>query len=199
MDYSNIQFRSKHLYRYAIGCGDMHYTEIEQRDVFVQDDPENGFRVWGEIVGGGPATSVCLCQMFLEYAMFSQSLCNPDQATSNIMAFGKNLGLALANFIQSYSPANESSSKGTCGLMCVLEALNVKFEVFQVGSELRFIFATCPLVEKAEQTGLHEVDLAMYGVNAMCQSLVNALDPNLVLHTPQATSPVFMYEVETVA
>jgi hypothetical protein len=176
----------------------MYYTELEQRDVFVQDDPENGFKIWGEIAGRGPATSVSLCQMFLEYAMYSHSWCSPDEAIYNIKAFGKNLGLALANFIKSYFPNEESSSRGTCGLMCLLESMNVKFEIMHVGNDLRFIFANCPLTEVAQQTGLGEVDLALYGVNAMCQSLVNALDPELVLHAPQTAAPLFTYEVESV-
>ena len=197
MNGTDIQSRFSRLYRYSIACADMYYTELEQRDVFVRDDPENGFRIWGEIAGRGPATSVSLCQMFLEYAMYSQSWCSPDEAIFNIRAFGKNLGLALARFIADYSPTDSSTSKGTCGLMCLLESMNVKFEITHVGNDLRFIFASCPLTDIAEQTGLREVDLALYGVNAMCQSLVSTLDPELILHTPQTTAPMFMYEVET--
>ena len=77
--------------------------------------------------------------------------------------------------------------------------MNVKFEIMHVGNDLRFIFASCPLTDTAERTGLGEVELALYGINSMSQSLVDALDPELILHTPKTTAPVFMYEVETAA
>lgn len=192
----NSQHQPRRLCRYAIAASDMYYTELEQRDVFAQDDPQKGFRIWGEIPGSGSATAVELCQMFLEYAMYSRTWCRPDEAIYNIQGFGTRLGLALAKFMQENPPPETSDCVGACALMCVLESMKVQLSIEQVGPELRFIFAECPLVETAERTGLREVDLALYGVNAMCQSLVNTIDPHLTIHMPVKISQEFVYAVE---
>lgn len=186
------------LCRYSIASTDMYYTELEQRDVFAHDDPQKGFQIWGQIPGGGASTSIDLCQMFLEYAMYSRTWCRPDEAIYNVQGFGTRLGLALAKFMQGNPPPESSTCVGACALMCLLESMNVQLNIEQVGPELRFIFAECPLVETAERTGLREADLALYGVNAMCQSMVNAIDPHLTIHMPARISQEFVYAVENV-
>ncbi len=192
-----IKSQPTRICRYTIASSDMYYTELEQRDVYVQEDPQKGFQIWAEVVGGGPATGIPLCQVFLEYAMYSRTWCNPDEAIYNIQEFGKRLGLALAKFMEENPPAQTSNCKGACALMCLLESMKVQLSVEQVGPELRFVFAQCPLLETAELTGLRETDLALYGVNAMCQSLINAVDPGLTLHTPEKISKEFAFVVET--
>jgi hypothetical protein len=194
-----LQSPPTYLCRYSIASSDMYYTELEQRNVYAQDDPVQGFRIWGETSAGGPASAVELCQMFLEYAMYSRSWSRPDEAIYNMQWFGTRLGEALAKFFKENPPAATGSSPGTCALMCLLESLRVQLSVEQVGPELHFIFAECPLVEIARRTGLHEVDLALYGVNALCQSLVSAIDPQLVLRTPLEASDHFVFSVEAKA
>lgn len=194
------QPRVSRLYRYSIASFDMYYTELEQRDVFVRDDPVKGFQIWGQIAGAGPHSSVDLCQMFLEYAMYCRSWCNPSEAIYNMRAFGEQLGLSLAKFIQETPPADMSQNPGACSLMCLWESMNIQFTVEQVGPEMHFIFAACPLAETAQRTGLREVELALYGVNSLCQALIHAIDPHLEILTPLEARANFVYSVkETVA
>ncbi len=188
-----LQSRQKRLYRYAIACSDIYYTELEQRDVFACNDPSRGFRIWGEIASIGPASSVGLCQMFLEYAMYCRSWGTPAEAMYNIKDFGEQLGIALANFLKENPPADMHQNPGACALICLLESLNVQLTVEQAGPELHFIFAECPLEEVARRTGLRDVDLALYGVNSMVQSLVHHIDEHILVQTPSeaSASPVF--------
>jgi hypothetical protein len=189
------QLRTKWIYRYLIGCADMYYEEIQQRDVFVRDDPDRGFQIWGQIVHAGPATSVGVCEMFLEYALYCRSWCNVDEAIYHISNFGEKIGCALAKFIQETPPAEMNQSPGICTLMCLWESMNIQFTIEQVGPEMHFLFANCPLEEAARRNGLHEVELALHGVNALCQTLIHHLDPQLEILTPLETRPDFVFSV----
>jgi len=194
------QPRVSRLYRYSIASFDMYYTELEQRDVFVRDDPLKGFQIWGQIAGAGAHTSVDLCQMFLEYAMYCHSWCNPSEAIYNMRAFGEQLGVSLAKFIHETPPADMNQNPGACSLMCLWESMNIQFTVEQIGPEMHFFFATCPLAETAERTGLREVELALYGVNSLCQAMVHAIDPHLQILTPLEARSNFIFSVkETVS
>ena len=200
MSDKNSPARVNRIYRYSIASSDMYYTELEQRDVFVSDDPDKGFQIWGQIAGGGPATSVCLCQMLLEYAMYCHSWSSMSEAIFNMRAFGEQLGVAVAKFIQETPPVEIGESAGACSLMCLFEAMNIQFTVEQVGPEMHFFFANCPLEEVAQRLGLRDVDLALYGVNAMCQRLIHIVDPHMEILTPMEAREHFVFAVkETVS
>ena len=145
------------LYRYSIASSDMYYTELAQRDVYVEDDPVTGFRIWGEIGSIGPDSAVSLCQMFLEQAMYYRSWCRPDEARYHMQDFGERLGLALAKFLKHRLPVEMGASPGACALICVWESMKVQITVEQVGPELRFVFAQCPLYDLI--CGIIKVDL----------------------------------------
>jgi hypothetical protein len=196
MDNKTPQPRVNRIYRYSIASSDMYYTELEQRDVFVSDDPDNGFQIWGQIAGGGPATSVCLCQMLLEYAMYCHSWSSMREAVFNMRAFGEQLGVALAKFIQDTPPVEFGQNAGACSLMYLWEAMDIQFTVEQIGPEMRFKFANCPLEEVALRNGLRDVDLALYGVNSLCQTLIHIVDPHMEILTPLEAHKDFVFAVK---
>jgi hypothetical protein len=111
--------------------------------------------------------------------------------------FGECLGEALARYLKDSAPTETVTNLGACALECVLESMNAHFAVEQVSSELRFIVAGCPLEETAERTGLREVELAHYGINTLCQSLVYAIDPDLVVHAPLEARADHIFSVMT--
>ncbi len=185
------------LYRYPIASADMYYSEVEQRDVCVCDDPVDGLRIWGEIPDVGAVTAVNLCQVFLEYAMTCQTWRDPAQAYHSMQLFGERLGEALAKYLKDNAPLEIVANLGACALECVLESMNAHFTVEQVSSELRFVVAGCPLDETAERTGLRELELAHYGINTLCQSLVYAIDPDLIVHAPLEVGAEHIFAVTT--
>ena len=172
------------LFRYPIASADMYYCEVNQRDVYVSDDPEDGLRIWGEIPGGGPVTAIDLCQIFLEYAMYCQTWRDQSQAHRQMTDFGESLGEALAKYLKANAPVDLVTNPGACALECVLESMGANFTVEQVDAELRFAVASCPLREAARRTGLMEVELAQCGIDALCQSLIRAIDPDLMVYIP---------------
>lgn len=184
MPNSLMQPQRTRLYRYAIASSDMYYTELAQRDVYVEDDPVKGFRIWGEVGSLGPDSAIDLCQMFLEQALYYRSWCRMDEARYHMRDFGERLGLALARFLQQHPPADVINNPGACALLYVWESMKVQITVEQVGPELRFIFAECPLYDTAERTGLREVELALEAVNSLCQSLIHTIDPHLSVCMP---------------
>jgi formate transporter len=167
---------------YKIASADMYYSEMGQRDVFVRDDPEKGFCIWGELSLGGATTTVELCQVFLEYGLFCQACGDEEQACNTMRSFGEHLGVMLAKYLKNTPLLKDATEPGAFVLESVLEAIHAHLNVEHIGPELRFIIAGCPLVDAAARTGLGEVELAQFGFNVMCQLLIHAIDPNLLLH-----------------
>lgn len=176
--------KPSHICSYQIASSDLYYAEMAQRDIFAYDDPRYGYRIWGELHGQGPKTQVDLCQMLLEYGMYLRSWCSDAEAHANMEDFGTRLGLALAGLLNNNPPAQMDTNPGACALMCVFESMNVEITIQQIGPELHFLLATCPVHEVAVQTGMREVELAHVGVNALCQSLIYAVDPGLAISIP---------------
>ena len=178
---------AKQIGKYRIASADMFYSEEGERDICVYDDPEQGLRIWAETPMGGPATSIDLCQVFLEYGLLCQSRRDADQSHRDMKSFAENLGIKLANYIKSTSVYDSAADPGACALESVLEAIHAHVTIEHIGPELRFIIAGCPLLSVSEYTGLTEAELAQYGFNVMCQSLIQAVDPHLLLHMPVGT------------
>lgn len=170
------QIKPVHLCTYSIASGDMYYSEMERRDIYAWEDAQLGFRVWGEIHGLGPATAVDLCQMMLEYAMYLRSWCSPAEAEFNMKDFGERIGLALVKLFKETPPVRMQDNPAACALLCVLESMKAQLTIQQVGPELHFMLAQCPLEEVAQKTGLREVELAHIGVNSLVQTVVHVID-----------------------
>ena len=146
--------RITRLCRYCIASADMYYCEVDQREVCVCNDPAKGLRIWGEIPGEGAITSVTLCQIFLEYAMYCQTWRDSSQAHCAMQKFGECLGAALARYVQDNISLEQTTNRGAYALECVLKSMNAHFTIEQVGPELHFVVTGCQLQETAEQTRL---------------------------------------------
>jgi len=180
----NTEPRATLICRYPIASGDMYYAELGQRDVYVCDDPQRGFRMWGELMGQGDDTAIPMSEVFLEYAMLCQPWADETQAFYQMESFGEGLGQAIAQYINDNILNTCCSYPGACALECLLESLNLNFTIHQIGPELRFIILDCPFEQIARRTGMPQSDLAHVGINAMCQSLLHAIQPELPVSSP---------------
>jgi formate transporter FocA len=181
--------------RYTIASSDMYYSEMEQRDIFACDDPEKGPRIWGEIHLGGANTAIDLCQIFLEYALYCQTARDENQSYNEMRSFGKQLGEMLAEYLKGTSSFKNATDPGACALEYILEAIHAHLSVEHIGPELRFIVADCPMLEVSERTGLRDFELAQFGFNTMCQTLIQIIDPNLLLHLPSGGDSNQVYTI----
>jgi hypothetical protein len=181
---ASIQTRPTLICRYPIASADMYYNEVGQRDVYAFDDLVHGFQIWGELTGAGEQTTISLCEIFLEYAMFCQTGFDESQSYALMESFGSGLGQAVAMYMLDNIFLDGFPNPGVCALECVLETLRVDFTIHQIGPELRFIICDCPFDRTAGQTGLPQSELAHTGLNAMCQGLLKIIQPELPVESP---------------
>ena len=178
----------KRIGKYKIASADMYYSEMGQREICVLDDPEQGLRIWGETPMDGAATAIDLCQIFLEYGLFCQTARDAERSYKEMRSFGENLGQRLAEYLKDTPLLNSTTDPGACALESLLEAVHAHLSMEHIGPELRFVVAGCPLLDASEHTGLAEIELAQFGFNVMCQTLIQTIDPRLLLRVPLANS-----------
>jgi formate transporter len=174
----------KKISQYNIASADMYYSEMGQREIYVYDDPGEGLRIWGEMPMEGTATSIDLCQILLEYALFCRTAREAEQSYEDMNSFCGRLGKSLADYLKETIPFKSASDPGACALESVLDAIHAHLDIEHIGPELRFIVAGCPLLDVSKQSGLREIELAQYGFNVICQSLIETIDPHLLLYAP---------------
>ena len=179
-------FPVKHVGKYVIASADMYYCEEGQRDICVYDDPEQGFSIWAETPNGGAATAIELCQIFLEYGLFCQTLQNVDRSYREMRSFGESLGSKLADYIKDLPVLQDTPDPGACALEIILEAIRAHLTIEHIGPEMHFIVAGCPLLDASKHAGLTEIELAQFGFNVLCQRLIQIMDPQELLYIPPA-------------
>ncbi len=175
---------AKHIGKYLIASADMYFSEEGQREICLCDDPEQGLRIWGETPTGGTTASIDLCQIFLEYGLFCQTLNNTDRSCQEMRSFGENLGANLADYIQGMPRLHGTPKLGACALETILKTIHADLTIEHIGPELRFVVAGCPLLDASQNTGLTETELAQFGFNVMCQRVIQVIDPDLILNVP---------------
>lgn len=170
------------LLTYDIASADMFYAVVGQRDIYVNDLPGKGFRIWGEIPGERHSTCIDLCEIFLEVALSKQAMPDSNRSRNQMKAFGKHFGHLLGQHIKDSSLLETLADPIACVLKCLLESKHARFTIEYVNHEYRFAIESCPIREVAELTGLKEIELAHFGFNTMCQSLIDALNLDLSLY-----------------
>ena len=183
------------LCRYTIASADMYFSEMEQRDVCVCGDVEGGLCIWAEASGQGPGTRIDLSQIFLEYALYCRSWCNSAEAHYHMHGFGEQLGSALAGFIGEMARFKATGNHAVPALKLVLDAMHACHKIEPAGPESDLIMVDCPLETAARHSGLGDVELAHHGINIMCQSLMRAMNPSLLVSTSEADSPEFIFTI----
>jgi hypothetical protein len=180
---------------YTIASADMYYSEMGQRDVFICVDGQKGFCIWGEMSGAGPSSAINLCDIFLEYALYSKSWCSSEEARYNMVSFGERLGRSLGKYFQKNFPGMVSGDVALKALECILAEMNASPSIEHSESEVCFVVSDFPLEEAARHSGLRDVELAHYGINAMCESLVHTMNPSLTISVSSEIRPEFAFTI----
>ena len=186
---------TEHLCRYAIASADMYYTELGERDVVLKSDEQGNFHIWGEPVGGNASTAIELCQVFLEYAMYCCAGCNPDEALYYMEGFAEHIGCSIGKFLKENICLFKSDNPTSCALEHLFQTMNARISIEFSGSKERFIVTDCPLESAAEHSGLWNIELAHHGINTMCQSMVQAINPEVTLKTSPNIHPEFAFTI----
>jgi hypothetical protein len=182
---ATLEMQEALLLRYPIASGDMKFIEVNQRDVYLRNDPASGIVLRGEIPDCGPGCYADLGQVILEYVMTCEDCEDPELSGAHTATFGKNLGASLATKIKNSMPGEPEAAWVTATLDCLLRSLNVPFTTRQVGDETHYLMDYCPLCKTAEDTGMRgRVALAHQALDQLYQFVFAILDPNLEIQLP---------------
>jgi hypothetical protein len=175
----------KQVLTYPIASGQMCYAVENERAVYVEGDRETGYSLYGQIPGGTETSAVNLAEVLLEFAMTWNTPGDPSEARRQMQVFGGRIGEALATQDVQGKPVNGVLGRAAGALEDVFRSLDASFACQQTKSQVSFQLDQSPLNAAAEVTGLErETELAHHAFNAMCQSLVSAIDPALQVQLP---------------
>ncbi len=183
------------LFRYLVASADMYYAEQQQRDVLLGRDPRGHVRIWGMDPDGGPSSSIELCQVFLEYALYCSTWCAADEALFHMQDFGETLGRGLADYLHANPDLLARDDPLLRALQQVFDGMGADCIELHLESGVRFLASHCQLEEAAERSGLCHRDLAHHGISALCRALILSLDPRLLVESAPDTIPEFVFTV----
>lgn len=182
------------LYRYAVASRDMYYAEEEQRDVLLGRDEAGHIRLWGAS-SGGSASRIGLCRVFLEYGMYCESWCGQAESLYHMQDFGERLGHAVAAYLQENPDLLEADDPTFRALEHVFWAAGAAYSEEHIESGVRFLISHCPVEQAAKRSGLSGIELARHGINALCRTLVNDMNPHAVVLTAPDSVPEFSFTI----
>jgi len=167
----------------------MCYAVENERTVYLEGDAETGYNLYGQIPGGSESSAVNLAEVLLEFAMTWNGPGDPSEARRQMQVFGGHIGEALAVQNATNKSFNCTLGLAACALGDVLHSMDASFACYQTPNQAKYQLDANPLRAAAEATGLEgEADLAYHGLNAICQSLVSAIDPRLRIQLPGAAN-----------
>lgn len=177
--------REERLLRYVIASSDMRYIEINQRDVYLLNDPQLGLVVQGEVPECGPECDANLSQMLLEYTMSCVD-CRDQAATAGYVDhFGRNLGEQLIDRLYDGVPDAAGLDRVSEVMDIVFNSMGVAFQKELAADRLQYDLAHCPIHEAARNSGLNRwVAEAHRAFVALCNHVLHTLAPEWALVQP---------------
>lgn len=195
MSTKHLKPRVAHLFRYPIASADMYYTEFGVREVLMSSDDQGNFHIWGEMAGGDAPTTIELCEIFLEYAMYCRTWCSLDETLFFMQEFGQRIGQAIGTFLRENSYLLQSGNPVDHALEYLFQTINARILIQHSGDIEHFVVIDCPLEKAAASSGLQNVELAHHGINIMCQSMVQTMDPVVTIETSSEIHPEFDFSI----
>ncbi len=190
------QTQDTHLLSFVIASADMRYVEVNERHVYLRQDPEMGLIVRGEMEGCGPACYIDLNQVLLEHALSCEGCKDQVIAEETAEHFGRRLAKALIDHLDREAPA---ADRLATIYECLLRSMAVPFEVQREAQTLRYELAYSPLHQAAEGRALNlGLPMARWTFVTVCESIAETLAPEWELLHPvyrPATRPLQTIEL----
>ena len=173
------------LYTYVIASGDMRYIEINQRNLFLRQDPNLGWILRGELPGCGAGCYADLSQVLLEYAMTCEGCKSAEEACEYVAGFASRLGELLAHQLAAEYSTLPAEELLPTGIEILLKSMLAPFTCQYDPQRLAYSLAHCPLCQSGSLSGMErELVMARYGFAALCASLVSGVAPAWKVVTP---------------
>jgi hypothetical protein len=173
----------------------MYYNESGLRDVILRTNEQGDFRIRGEMVGGDPSEAIELCQIFLEYAMCCCAWCSLDMARYHMQDFAQHMGRSVGEFLKENTCLFQSGDSTDLALEHLFQTMNAHVSIKSSGKIEDFVVTDCPLETAAEHSGLRDIELAHHGINVMCQNMIQAVNPEVILRTSPEICPEFAFTI----
>ena len=191
------------LFTYVIASGDMRYIEINQRNLFLRNDPNLGLILRGELPGCGAGCYADLSQVLFEYAMTCEGCKSLQEAGEYVAGFGKRLGELLAHSLEVEIAPLATDDRLPAALEILLKSMVVAYSCQVSAQRLAFTLDRCPLCETGSISGMgREMEMARHGFAALCASLVAAIAPGWRVVSPtrqDAEQPLLSVVIERTA
>ena len=194
MRLKDLRIRESSLFTYVIASVDMHFSAVNERTLFLRNDPDIGPVVRGEICDLGPDCHADLGQVLLEYALSCEGCQDHDKASDLIECTGERLGRILATKLYQDAPDLPVTDQVCGAFEFILHSMGFQVQVEKINHSIRYDLDCCPLVETAERTGfMRGIVTARRGFITICASMLNVLAPEWTLVHPnhdQAEDPL---------
>jgi len=197
------QIQDAHLLSFVIASADMRYVEVNERDVYLRQDPELGLIVRGEMTGCGPDCYVDLNQILLEYALSCEGCKDHVIAEETADHFGRRFAKALVAKLAADGSENEPLDSLATIFECILRSMSVPFEVDRQAGVLRYELDDSPLHQAAKGRALNlGLPMARRAFITLCDTVVETLTPEWELSQPidrAADKPILVVELVPVS
>jgi hypothetical protein len=107
--------------------------------------------------------------------------------------FGEKLGHHLASYLKANPSILNRGNPAIGALERLFGSIGACYRTDSVQGGLRFRVTECPLDEAARRAGVQNLDLARFGINEMCRSLLLGLNPALIVTTSPESSAQFLF------
>jgi hypothetical protein len=178
-----------------MASADMYYSEVGTRDVFLSTDERGNFQIWAQIVGEDDSTAINLCEIFLEYAMYCCIWWNQDEALHLMQDFAGQIGRSISKCLKENACLLKWDNPIDRVLEHLFGTINAHVTIDHSGAMEHFIVLDSPLEIAAEHSGLRNIELAHHGLNVMCQNMIQAFDPDVVLKASPKIHPEFDFTI----
>ena len=190
MSEKKVKIKEAPLLAYVIASADMRYIEINEREIYIRQDPVVGMVVRGEISGCGAGCYADLSQIFLEYAMSCEGCSDQTEGEKSVTRFGARLGAILAARLSEDYIGLSTIDQLSQAFEFILNSMAVPFTLERTDRNLRYTLAHCPLCESGKKTGLsREMALARLGFAVLCESILRSFAPDWSLLKPSIQAP----------
>ena len=165
-----LEVEDTKLFTYQIASGEMRYIEVNQREVYLRNDPQKGLIVRGEIPGCGEGCHADLCQILLEYALSCEGCGEPMVAAEAMYRFGVRLGKLLSANLCRLDDGLSTGDQLSLVFGCILNSMSVPYDVERTLNNIHYKLSSCPLDEAAKGAGFSRVlPMARRSFSALCE------------------------------
>jgi len=190
----NFRIRESRLFTYAIASGDMRYIAINERTVYLRNDPVIGPVLRGEICELGPDCHANLSQVLLEYALSCEQYPDQDQQNEMVASMGERLGRLVAKKL--YQDVTDLPvTDQVCGAFeFIFRSMGAQYQIETKDSLTKYDLSVSPFIEMAKKTGMSRGLIpARNGFIAICSGMLSTLAPQWRMTRPsmnQADNPL---------